>query len=255
MELIETTLASIPGTTFALCAVAVLIAGFMRGFVGFGAAMILIMTLSLILGPRAAVAISSLSGVVLVIQLLPETIRTSEKPFVVPFGIATFVAAPFGTLVLVSLDPAIMKMAISVFVLFMVLMMWSGWRIGGGRVAIIGTGLAAGFAQGTAGVGGPPAVALALARPGTTVQQRANVLGTVAALAFCGVPPLWYHGMFTAEVVIFSALVLPLYVSGTWLGQRFFSQQGQHIYRAAALWVLAITGGATLVIAVSAYLY
>ena len=91
------TLASIPGTTFALCAVAVLIAGFMRGFVGFGAAMILIMTLSLILGPRAAVAISSLSGVVLVIQLLPETIRTSEKPFVVPFGITTFVAAPFGT--------------------------------------------------------------------------------------------------------------------------------------------------------------
>ena len=154
MELIETTLASIPGTTFALCAVAVLIAGFMRGFVGFGAAMILIMTLSLILGPRAAVAISSLSGVVLVIQLLPETIRTSEKPFVVPFGITTFVAAPFGTLVLVSLDPAIMKMAISVFVLFMVLMMWRGWRIGGGRVAIIGTGLAAGFAQGTAGVGG-----------------------------------------------------------------------------------------------------
>ena len=61
--------------------------------------------------------------------------------------------------------------------------------------------------------------------------------------------------MFTTEVVIFSALVLPLYVSGTWLGQRFFSQQGQHIYRAAALWVLAITGGATLVIAVFDYLY
>ena len=98
MELIEVTLSTIPGMVFALCAVAVLIAGFMRGFVGFGAAMILIMTLSLILGPRAAVAISSLSGVVLVIQLLPDTIRTSEKPFVVPFGLASFIAAPFGTL-------------------------------------------------------------------------------------------------------------------------------------------------------------
>ena len=251
MELIEVTLSTIPGVVFALCAVAVLIAGFMRGFVGFGAAMILIMTLSLILGPRSAVAISSLSGVVLVIQLLPETIRSSEKPFVIPFGFATFLAAPFGTLVLVSLDPAIMKIAISIFVLFMVLMMWRGWRIGGGRIAIVGTGLAAGFAQGTAGVGGPPAVALALARPGTTVQQRANVLGTVAALAFCSILPLWYHGLFTAEVVIFSILVLPLYVFGTWLGQRFFSQKGQHIYRIAALWVLAFTGASTLVVAVS----
>ena len=46
MELIEVTLSTIPGMVFALCAVAVLIAGFMRGFVGFGAAMILIMTLS-----------------------------------------------------------------------------------------------------------------------------------------------------------------------------------------------------------------
>ena len=91
------------------------------------------------------------------------------------------------------------------------------------------------------------------ARPGSAPQQRANVIGAVASLAFCGIPALWYHGLFTKEVIVVSVLIVPPYVFSTWLGARFFSQQGQHIFRAAALWVLAIAGVVTLVLAVRDY--
>ena len=40
----------------------------------------------------------------------------------------------------------------------------------------------------------------------------------------------------------------------TWLGQRYFSKQGQHIFRAVALWVLAVMGLATLGLAVRDYM-
>ena len=48
-------------------------------------------------------------------------------------------------------------------------------------------------------------------------------------------------------------LIVPPYVFSTWLGARFFSQKGQHIFRAAALWILAIAGVVTLVLAVREY--
>jgi uncharacterized membrane protein YfcA len=256
MEVLAAILGPISGPTLAMSLAAVFVAGFVRGFVGFGAAMILIMALSVFLGPRAAVAIASIAGIVTTMQLLPDAVRLSDRSFAIPFGLASFVAAPFGTLVLVTVDPDIMKMAISVFVLIMVVMMYRGWQFGRGNhpATIISTGLASGLVQGSAGIGGPLAVSVALSRPGSAQLQRANVIGAVTALTFCAMIPMWYHGFFTRDVIVVGCLIMPPYVFSTWLGQRFFSNQGQHIFRAAALWVLAIMGAATLGLAVRDYM-
>ena len=243
------------GLSYAALAVvagAVLLAGFLRGFVGFGAALVIIMVLSVVLGPVAAVPISSLAGVPSMCQLMPNAIRYSERRFVVPFGIATFAAAPFGTWILVSVDPDLMKIAISVFVLSMVIMLYRGWRlpVGSGVLGLACAGAGAGLVQGAGGVGGPPAVAIALARPGTSEQQRANVIGAVNALTLCSLVPLWYHGLFTREVVLISIILVPLYVLSTWVGARFFSHSGHRHYRLAALLVLAAIGAVTLAVSI-----
>ena len=77
--------------------IAVTIAGLLRGFVGFGAALISVPVFSLVLGPHAAIAINSVMGLPAVFQLLPEAIRRAERPFVLPICLATFVATPIGT--------------------------------------------------------------------------------------------------------------------------------------------------------------
>ncbi|MFT6583205.1 MAG: sulfite exporter TauE/SafE family protein [Alphaproteobacteria bacterium] len=231
---------------------AALLAGFLRGFVGFGGALVVVMTLSVVLGPLAAVPISFLSGLPSTIQLLPVAWRESERAFVVPFGLATFFGAPLGAWVLVSADPAIIKIAISVFVLIMVLMLHRDWRFGGatGAPYLAAAGAAAGFIQGVSGIGGPPAVVVALSRPGAAPRQRANVIGAVTALSFCAFPPLWYNDLFTRDVVVISVAVFPLYVAGTWVGSRYFSRQGQKHFRSAALLLLAGMGVTTLVLAI-----
>lgn len=245
----------VSGQELVLAAGAVLLAGFIRGFLGFGASMIIVMVLSLVFGPLVAVPVASLTGLPSMVQLLPTALRFADRAFVVPFGLVTFAVAPLGTWVLVSADPAIMKMAISAFVLAMVAVLYRGWQLTGrpGPALLLGTGIAAGLVQGSAGVGGPPAVAIALARPGTPQQQRANVIGAVTALSLCALLPLWYHGLFTRQVVVISLALFPLYVGATWLGSRFFSHRGHRHYRNAALLTLAAIGLLTLALAVRDY--
>ena len=60
---------------FALAVAAVLLAGFLRGFTGFGAALIVVPALSAIYSPTVAVPIAFLSGLPSVFQLLPTVIR------------------------------------------------------------------------------------------------------------------------------------------------------------------------------------
>jgi uncharacterized membrane protein YfcA len=149
---------------FAVVCLAAFVGGFMRGFVGFGAALVTIPVLSLAYEPRLAVAAMTVVGIPTLFQLLPDAIRTSERPIVVPISLAILLSAPLGTWILVSVSPALMKIVISLLVVIMVVMLMRGWRLEQqvGSPVLIAAGIAGGLVQGTAGIGGPPVVAVAL---------------------------------------------------------------------------------------------
>lgn len=234
---------------------AVFLAGFMRGFVGFGAALVVVPVLSVVFSPSVAVPIAFLSGLPSVLQLLPTAVRHAERAFVGPIAIAAFVTAPLGTLVLASADPALLKIGIAGVVLAMAAFLASGWRLTRrpGRPALFATGALAGFIQGVAGVGGPPAVAAALARAGDETAQRANVIAAVTALACSTAIPLWRLGLLTPDVFWLALLFTPIHSGAAWLGARRFDRGGQRHYRVAALATLAAVGVFTLVLALRDY--
>jgi len=256
LEPFEVLISSLSAVELATVAGAVLMAGFLRGFVGFGAALIIIMVLSVVFGPLVAVPATNFAGLPATFQLLPSAVRDSERPFVVPFGLGTFIVAPLGALILISIEPSIIRMAISAFVLAMVVMLYRGWRLRRplGPAALAGAGAAAGLVQGSVGVSGPMAVLVALARPGTAHQQRANVIGTLTALNFCSLIPFWYYGLFTRDVIVISLVIVPLYSASIWLGARFFDKGGHRHFRNAALLSLAAIGVTTMALAVRDYL-
>jgi uncharacterized membrane protein YfcA len=250
-------LASVSGVNpwvLLLAVTTVFLSGILRGFVGFGSSLTIVMVLSAVVGPPAAVGIAGLSGLAPVVQLLPTAIRYAEKTFIVPFCLFMFVAAPIGTWVLVTTDADLMKVFISLFILCMVWMLYREWRPRNvdNPWFLMMAGTASGVAQGCAGVGGPPAVAVALARAGLPRTQRANVIGATIALAFSGLAPLWYHGVFTAEVITVSVASIPFYWLGTWLGTRSFTRH-EHHFRGAALLALAGVGVVTLLLGLRSY--
>lgn len=239
----------------AVC-IATFIGGFMRGFVGFGAALVTIPVLSLAYEPRLAVAAMSVVGIPTLLQLLPDAIRTSERPIVVPISLAILLSTPLGTWVLVSVSPALMKVVISVLVVIMVAMLMRGWRLEQevGRPILVGAGIAGGLIQGTAGVGGPPVVAVILSRPGTPTQQRGNVLALMTAVSLSSLLPLLYFGLFTRQAIMTGLLLLPIYGGSILLGSRYFAYGGARHYRHAAMATLALIGVATLIASLRDYL-
>src|SRR5262245_64277522 len=129
-----------------------MIAGLLRGFVGFGAALISVPVFSLVLGPHAAIAVNNVMGLPAVFQLLPEAIRRAERPVVLPICIAILVMTPIGTWALIATDPALMTVAISALVLLMVAILASGWRLRGriGMVKVLVAGEVGGVGPGVA---------------------------------------------------------------------------------------------------------
>ncbi len=234
-----------------LISVAVAFAGFLRGFIGFGAALVSIPVISLVFGPQLALPIVTIMGIPSILQLLPDAIRRSEFPIVMPISLAVFIGTPIGTWVLVSVDPDVMKVVISLLVILMVGFLALGWKLKQQVPSslLLLSGFAGGLVQGAAGIGGPPVVAIALSRAGTPDQQRGNVLAVMTAIASSSVLPLYYYGLITMQAVAIGVFLFPIYSISTWFGSRYFGTGGRQHFRGAALVVLAVIGISTLIAA------
>lgn len=234
-----------------LIAVAVALAGFLRGFIGFGAALVSIPIISLVFSPQLALPIVTIMGIPSVLQLLPDAVRHSELRIVIPISLAVFLGTPVGTLVLVSVDPALMKIVISLLVVLMVGFLALGWKLNQQVHAsiLLLSGFAGGLIQGAAGIGGPPVVAIALSRAGSPDRQRGNVLAVMTAIALSSVLPLYYYGLITMQAISIGLFLFPIYSVFTWIGSRYFGTSGSQHFRGAALLVLAAIGISTLIAA------
>ena len=247
-SLIESLSAFVIDERFLLIAVTVALAGFLRGYIGFGAALISVPVISLVLGPHLAIPIVTIMGLPSVLQLLPAAVRNCELPIVTPISLAIFVGAPVGTWVLVVIDPDLMKIVISLLVILMVGYLALGWKLDQKvpTSILLLSGFFGGLIQGAAGIGGPPVVAVALSRTGSPEQQRGNVLAVMTAIVLSSLVPLYYYGLITTQAVAIGLLLFPIYSITTWVGSRYFGGRGREYFRRAALIVLAIIGTTTL---------
>ena len=247
-QVLELIFDSVSGGQLAMMAATMVLAGFLRGFVGFGGGLVTVPILTLVFGPLVAVPIATVIALPAAFQLLPSALRLSDRAVVGPLACATMLAAPLGAWMLVAVDPQLMKLVIGGLVIGMVAIMVGGWQLTD-RASIgvlAGAGVAGGIVQGCAGVGGPPVVAIVLSHPGSAEQKRGNILGAMTAVSFSSILPLWYHGLFTVNVVVIGLALAPVYSGATWLGARYFSREGQRHYRNAALFTLAAIGMVTL---------
>src|SRR5713101_4872371 len=128
---------------FLICAVVACIAGMVRGFAGFGAAMLMTPVFSALHGPAVGVVLCLLLEIAVALPLLPA---------------AAVVGVPLGNFVLTRSEPEPMRWAISAIVLGAVALLASGWRfVGRPRMTTtLAAGASSGFLNGLAGMAGPP---------------------------------------------------------------------------------------------------
>jgi uncharacterized membrane protein YfcA len=224
------------------------LAGLVRGFSGFGGAMVYMPLVSTIYDPRiAAVTILLVDLVSSTPFAIPEFRRCNWRE-VVPLAIAMTIAVPFGTWALVMLDPVALRWCVALLVLSLVPVLASGWRYHGNPTmrATVAVGLFSGVSAGAVQIAGPPVILYWLGGGHSTAKVRANLMvfflicGVVLVIAYA------WQDLFTSQAL---ALSLPLglpYLLGVGMGSRFFHGASDRLYRIIAYIIIALAAAVSL---------
>jgi uncharacterized membrane protein YfcA len=210
--------------------------GVVRGFSGFGSALIYMPLMSSVYSPRiAAVTLLLVDFVCSTPFAIPEVRRCTWNE-VIPISIAAAASIPLGTYLLIVLDPTTLRWCIAVLVLGLVAVLMSGWRYHGPSTLPIttGVGLFAGIGAGAAQIAGPPVILYWLSRGNNSVTLRANLM---VFFFFCGLVLIAVYaaqGLFIASPIALALLLGPTYVIGVAVGSRVFRSASDRLYRNVA---------------------
>lgn len=236
---------------FAFAALAVAVAGIVRGFSGFGAGMILVPVLSLLYGPVVAVVSVVIMELVPAVQLLPGVLHRCDWRSVVPMSVAAVITVPLGSYVLVVIDEHSMRMLISVLVLSGVGLLASGWRYrsaDSNRSAPVVTGAVSGMLSGATGLGGLPVVMYYLSGTQRAEVTRASVVIFLFVSVMVSLAMFIYHGIITRDILIRCLSLAPLLLVSIWIGGRLFGRTSESLFRNLLLVMLTVVSVLMLVV-------
>jgi uncharacterized membrane protein YfcA len=232
-----------------LAVLIVLAGGFVRGYTGFGSGLVMTPLFAILWGPVDAVATTAGLGLLASAQLTVSSVPLANWRDVVPMLAAAILLVPFGAVLLVSLDPELVKKIIAVLVMAMALITIRGWTYRGPRGAVPSmiSGALCGFINGISSVGGPAAVLYFLAIPDAARIQRANIIIVMGVTGMAVLISLIIGGVVTATVFInIGVLAIPSYAA-VWLGARLFTVLPVRLFRLIVLWFLVAVSIAILV--------
>lgn len=224
-------------------ALSVFAAGLIRGFSGFGSALINAPVLSLIWGPTIGVPVAALIEVAPAIQLTPKAIKIANWKTVWAFSIPALILLPAGTFILVSVPADDMRRAIGAIVLVVALILWSGWRYRGPRgvVPSMCVGLVGGSLAGATGVAGPPVILYLMSSEDSPAQTRANLIAYFTIILFGIVATFSLKGLVSLNTLWLAAAMLIPFIAGTAIGTRMFPLASERVFRNIALTTLTVS--------------
>lgn len=224
------------------------LAGLVRGFSGFGGAMVFMPLASLVFEPKLAAVWLLAADTIASVSMLPDAVRRCVWREVLPLAAGAIVAIPFGVHLLVIADADTIRWVICILILLVVMLMARGWRYRRrlGPAATLGTGALAGLSGGTTGLSGPPVVLLWLGGQGNAATVRANLVSFFFITAMAMVAAYWWNGLFTAESLSGAVLLTAAYWLPLWIGSHLFARSSERQFRIAALALCAFAALAGL---------
>jgi len=225
----------------AAVAIAVL-SGLVRGFSGFGSALIYMPLISMVYGPRIAaptlLLIDSICALPFALRAAPQC--TPRE--VAPVSIAAAVALPFGAIALIVIDPLALRWAIAAAVLAALAALMSGWRYHGRPTlsAALGVGALAGFGAGAVQIGVPPLLVFWLGGSNKAATVRANIMVYFIVQDALSVLAYYWNGLFTRETLALALLLGVPFGGALAAGAYWFHGSSESAYRRAAYAIIVL---------------
>ena len=229
---------------FAIAAGIAILAGSVRGFTGFGSALIYVPLISAVYGPRVAVPtlllIDTICSFPFALKAIPDCNWREVRLAIVTGALGV----PLGVAALVYIDPLALRWFIAVLVLVAVTVLASGWRYHGKPTvaASLGVGALAGFGAGAVQIGAPPLLVYWLGGQNSATTVRANIMvyflmqGTLSFIAYA------YSALFTAQAIALAVLLGAPFFVAMWAGAHHFHGTSDTFYRRLAYVIIAVSG-------------
>jgi uncharacterized membrane protein YfcA len=223
-------------------------AGLVRGFAGFGAALVFVPLASALIDPATAVIMLWVADGLPTMPILFPALRDCRWPQVIPVAAGYALGVPGGVWLLVYADPVSLRWFMAGLVAVLLLLLASGKRYTGEPRAIfgVGVGAASGFLGGATQLSGPPVLAYWLGGPDLAVRIRANVIVFFAIGTLLSGLGFLAAGLFSLERVVNGAAMIPVYSIGIFAGARLFGVASDAAFRRVALGLIAFAAIASL---------
>ena len=222
--------------------IAVFVAGIIRGYSGFGFAMVAVTSMSLVLPPVQVVPTVLILEVLASIRLVPQVWRLIDWFSLRWLLIGSLLATPFGVYLLATIPEAPMRISISILVLAAAILLMRGfaWKRMPGTSLTITTGVACGMLNGAAAIGGPPVILFYLSSPAGVTVSRASIIAYFLGIDSMSLVMAAIQGLTTSETLLITAVCLLPLLLGITVGSRLFVNVDQKSFRQHVLTLLII---------------
>ncbi|MFY0680287.1 MAG: sulfite exporter TauE/SafE family protein [Thalassovita sp.] len=226
----------------------VFIAGAVRGFTGFGAALVYMPVAGQLMPPIWALITLILMEVIGPLPNIPAALRVANRRDVGWLFTGAAFALPLGLAVLYRIDPDLFRYGVCLFALTVPFVLASGVRFqsSGRKPILIGTGAVSGFAGGVTGVPGPPVILMLMASSAPAQVIRANVMVYLLLFDVSTIVLLGAQGVMSAMPVMLGLALIVPNLLGNLVGAAMFQPQYQSLYRGVGYGVTLLSGVAGL---------
>ena len=221
---------------------AILVAGLVRGFTGFGTALVFVPVAAQFLPVANVILIMATTGLFSIVALVPGAWKSADRAEVGTMALAALATVPLGLWMLAQLDGLVIRWVVTVVAVVTLLAVITGWRWRGrlglpGRLAI---GAAAGTVGGMTGLTGPVVIIFYLANARSALAVRSNIILFLAALDVVLVGNLILRGQVGAATLWIAVVLALPYLVATLIGQALFDPKHENAYRVMAYGVVAL---------------
>ncbi len=233
LELDALQLAALAAVTF--------VAAIVRGFSGFGSALIYLPVAGQFLTPFQAITTLVIFDLLGPLPIVRRTFRECDPGDLFRLMTGLLLALPLGPYTLTLVAPEVFRYSVSLIALFLLVCLISGFRYRGRmtRPLAYGTGGLSGFLQGVAGIPGPPVILLYMASTLATNVIRANMLLFLFLTDIAFLPALAIFGRLDFSAVLLGILLIAPNLAGSFAGAYLFRPAYERVYRGVAYTIIA----------------
>lgn len=222
--------------------------GIVRGFSGFGTGLIMAPIVASFYGPTASliilVVMDSWPAFIPAIKARKQA-RWSE---ILPMLVGFVMIVPLGVMFVKHGNPLVLRWFITLLILIVVPILWSGWHYRGPRNPLVSGAIGGlcGFLGGSVQIPGPPAIIYWMSSSLPKEVIRASILAMFVVTEFVSIAAYYMGGLFSWRLFLMGVSASPVFFAGIMLGSRIFHLASEQTYRRIAFILILISATTSL---------